>query len=158
LGYVFLSIMKPAEGSNEFLIAGGVLLFVGIGTVVFTAVFLRLQGAVHVNEVKSMIEVFKGLGLSTRVHTLRFHTLEKMVLKSPAASRLRSDSPPPNVASDQIVIYLKTGEEIKLAFARLNRQQGLQVVKEIAELAGIPAFDGKGQPLRESRAVTPHSG
>jgi hypothetical protein len=144
--YLFLFMMKPTEGHEEFLATWGLLLLIVIGAVVFTAIFLKLQGAIQVNQTQSRIEIFKGFGLSKLIHSLYFDTLEKIVLTSPLKI-VSGLVPSQKLVYEQIGLYLKTGEEIQLPFAQLAPEEALKVVKEIAEAAGVPAFDREGNPI-----------
>ena len=145
--YIFLFMMKPIEGYEDFLSTWGIfLLFALVGGLIFMVIMLNIQGAIHVNQTQSKLEIFKGLSLNTRTYFLPFDTLEKIVLTAPsmfASGQTQSQG----LLFEQVGIYLKTGEEIELPFARLEPAEALKVVKEIAEAAGIPAFDREGNPI-----------
>lgn len=147
--YISLLPTKPDEGYERLLSIWGFLLFAVIGDVVFMAILLKLQGVIHVNQTQSKVEIFKGLGLNTRTHFLPFDTLEKVVLATPTPFlTVSANASSQGLLYEQVGIYLKTGEEIELPFARLVPEEALKVVKEIAEAAGIPAFDREGNPIR----------
>ncbi len=149
--YVFLFMMKPIEGYEEFLSTWGIfLLFALIGGLIFMVIMLKIQGAIHVNQTQSKVEIFKGLSLNTRTHFLPFDTLEKIVLTTPTpfvTVSASAPSPSQRLLYEQVGICLKTGKEIELPFARLVPEEALKVVQEIAEAAGIPAFDREGNPI-----------
>ena len=148
IGFYFYGfMMKPNEGYEMFLALWGTLLFSVIGDAVFIAIFLKMQGAILVNQTESKVEILKGLGLSNRIHSLRFDTLEKIIVTSCTPLATVASSAESQELYQQVGIYLKTGKEIELPFARLVPEEALKVVQEVAEAAGIPAFDSEGNPI-----------
>lgn len=150
--FIIFFPLKPIEGYEDFLSTWGTELLFGVLLILLAFMYLKLQGIILVNQTESKIEIYKGFGLSTRVHSLYFDTLEKVVLAPTAPSLFayklfETKRTPPQVVDEQVGIHLKTGEEIELPFARLEPEEALKVVKEIAEAAGIPAFDRAGNPI-----------
>ena len=147
--FIPLFFLKPIEGYEQFLSAWGVELLIGVLVVLCAVMYLKMQGIIHVNQTESKIEIFKGFGLSTRTHSLYFDTLEKIVLAPTAPSLFayklfETKRTPPQVIHEQVGIYLRTGQKIELPFARLEPEEAVKVVKEIAETAGVPAFNSEG--------------
>lgn len=149
--YVFVFMMKPVGSYKGLQDTWGFVLLMAAGTAGITALLMRYQGKIQVNQTESKIEIFKGLGLNTCIHSLRFDTLEKIVLLSYDVPKWLSKSSGPGI--ERIGIYLKNGKEIGLPFTQLPPGEGYEIVKEIAETAKLPAFDSEGNPIHSLKPL-----